>query len=85
MKTTVSTKGQIVLPSPLRRRFGIVAGDVLDVAASGRKILLMRRTPPMAKPRNAVSRLTGLPVVKSGAGAPIITNEMVREAMADFP
>ena len=30
MQTKVSTKGQIVLPGPLRRRLGIRAGDALD-------------------------------------------------------
>jgi AbrB family looped-hinge helix DNA binding protein len=31
MEIRVSTKGQVVLPDPLRRRLGILAGDLLDV------------------------------------------------------
>jgi len=30
MQTKVSTKGQVVLPGPLRRRLGIRAGDPLE-------------------------------------------------------
>jgi AbrB family looped-hinge helix DNA binding protein len=32
MQTRVSTKGQVVLPAPIRRRLGIQAGDPLDIA-----------------------------------------------------
>ena len=32
MQTKVSTKGQIVLPAPLRNRLGIRAGDSLDIS-----------------------------------------------------
>ncbi len=31
MKTTVSEKGQITIPKPLRKRLGIAAGQVLEV------------------------------------------------------
>jgi len=40
MQTKVSTKGQIVLPGPLRRRLGIRAGDSLDVAIEKDRIVL---------------------------------------------
>jgi AbrB family looped-hinge helix DNA binding protein len=30
MKTTVTTKGQVTIPAPLRRKFKIGAGTVLD-------------------------------------------------------
>jgi len=30
MQTKISTKGQVVLPGPIRRRLGLQAGDPLD-------------------------------------------------------
>jgi AbrB family looped-hinge helix DNA binding protein len=32
MQTKVSTKGQVVLPGPLRRKLGVLAGDAMDVS-----------------------------------------------------
>ena len=48
MQTKVSTKGQIVLPGPLRRRLGIRAGDALE-ANIGRPYL----DPELKAPRKA--------------------------------
>ena len=45
MKTTVSTKGQIVLPAEFRQRDGIEAGQAFDVERIDRgEYLLKRRT-----------------------------------------
>jgi AbrB family looped-hinge helix DNA binding protein len=41
MKTRVSSKGQIVLPSELRKRFGIEAGDELGVVEWGGAVFLV--------------------------------------------
>jgi AbrB family looped-hinge helix DNA binding protein len=43
MQTKVSTKGQIVLPGPIRRRLGIRAGDPLDAAIEAGRIVLTPR------------------------------------------
>jgi AbrB family looped-hinge helix DNA binding protein len=40
MVTKVSTKGQVVLPSAIRRRLGLQPGDALDVKAEGERIIL---------------------------------------------
>lgn len=40
METTVTTKGQIVIPSSLRRKYGIKVGTRLIVEDDGEKILL---------------------------------------------
>jgi len=42
MQTKVSTKGQVVLPGPLRRRLGIRAGDPLEANIEGGRIVLTR-------------------------------------------
>lgn len=47
MKTTVSTKGQIILPAEIRQRDGIEPGQEFDVERIDRgEYRLVRREPP---------------------------------------
>jgi len=85
MQTKVSTKGQIVLPGPFRRRLGIRAGDPLDAKIEAGRIVL---TPGKTRPRKAriiKDPVTGLPVLSGGPGAPVLTSKEVEEILADFP
>jgi len=85
MTTKVSTKGQVVLPGPLRRKLGIRAGDALDAKVEAGRIVL---TPQRRRPHRArIIRdpISGLPVLTVGADAPILTSKRVREILADFP
>ncbi len=86
MQTKVSTKGQIVLPGPLRRRLGIRAGDSLDVAVENDRIVL---TAPKKKTRYKAKiikdPITGFSVIDVGPDAPVLTSKMVRELLVDFP
>ena len=79
MQTKVSTKGQVVLPGPLRRRLGIRAGDPLEVdVESGRIVLTPRRArPPRAK--IVTDRITGLPVLSAGPDAPVLSSKEIEE------
>ena len=43
MKTTVSEKGQITIPKPLRVRLGLRKGQVLDVSERKGKLVLAKR------------------------------------------
>jgi AbrB family looped-hinge helix DNA binding protein len=83
--TRVSTKGQVVLPLPIRRRLGIQAGDALDATVEDGRIMLTPQPKKKFKARLTTDKRTGLPVLSFGPGAPILTNEMVREMLADFP
>jgi len=85
MKTKVSTKGQIVLPGPLRRKLGICAGDSLDIAVEQNRIVLS--APRKTKYTASIIKdpLTGFPVIDVGPDAPILTSEMVRELLVEFP
>ena len=86
MQTKVSTKGQIVLPGPLRRRLGIRAGDSLDVAVEKDRIVLTapkKRT--HSKARIIKDPITGFPVIDVGPDAPVLTSKIVRELLVDFP
>jgi AbrB family looped-hinge helix DNA binding protein len=72
MQTRVSTKGQVVLPGPLRRRLGILAGDPLDVNVEGGRIILTPRTKRPHRVRIISDPVTGLPVLNAGIDAPVL-------------
>lgn len=85
MRTKVSTKGQIVLPGPLRRRLGIRAGDPLDANIEAGRIIL---TPQKKRPRRGriiVDPLTGMLALSAGIDAPPLSSKEVEEILANFP
>jgi AbrB family looped-hinge helix DNA binding protein len=85
MQTRVSTKGQVVLPAPVRNRLGIRAGDSLGISVEKDRIVL---TPPPRKkyePRIVKDPITGFIAMDLGPDAPVLTSEMVREMLAEFP
>jgi AbrB family looped-hinge helix DNA binding protein len=85
MQTRVSTKGQIVLPGPLRRRLGIRAGDPLDVDVEGQRIVLTMRHERSRRAKIISDPVTGLPVLSAGADAPVLSSKDVDEILANFP
>ena len=85
MQTKVSTKGQIVLPGPIRRKLGIRAGDPLDVSIDAGRIVLTTRKKRRRKAKIVTDPITGLPVLDVGPDAPILTSKQVEEMLADFP
>ena len=85
MQTRVSTKGQIVLPGPIRRKLGIVSGDPLDVTVERGRIVLTQVSKPKFEARMVVDPVTGFLAIDVGPDAPTLTNEMVRELLKDFP
>jgi AbrB family looped-hinge helix DNA binding protein len=85
MKTRVSTKGQVVLPVPIRRQLGLRAGDPLDAKVHrGRIVLTPRRTRPQ-KVSIIADPLTGLPVLSAGPEAPPLSSKQVEEILSNFP
>lgn len=85
MQTRVSTKGQIVLPGPVRRKLGIQTGDAMDVSVEGGRIVLMPHRKKMRKGRIVTDSITGLPVLSVGKDAPTLSSREVAEILADFP
>jgi AbrB family looped-hinge helix DNA binding protein len=85
MQTRVSTKGQIVLPGPIRRRLGIRAGDPLDAEIEAGSIILTPLKKRPHKGRIISDPLTGLPVLSAGADAPVLSSKEVEEILANFP
>jgi AbrB family looped-hinge helix DNA binding protein len=85
MMAKVSTKGQMVIPGPIRRRLGIRAGDSLEAKIEAGRIVL---TPH--KKRSLVARIvsdpvTGLPVLSAGPDAPTLSSREVAEIVAELP
>jgi AbrB family looped-hinge helix DNA binding protein len=85
MQTKVSTKGQVVLPGPIRRKLGIRAGDPLDANIEEGRIVLTPRRKQTFEAKIIEDPITGLPVLYAGPDAPELTSEMVAEMLADFP
>jgi AbrB family looped-hinge helix DNA binding protein len=85
MKTKVSTKGQVVLPGPLRRRLDIRAGDALDVDVKNGQIVLSLRSKRTRAVKLVIDPVTGLPALTAGPKAPALSNKEVEEILANFP
>ena len=85
MNTKVSTKGQVVLPSPVRRRLGIQAGDALDIHIEEGRVVLTPRKRGSGQARMTNDPITGLPVLSAGPDAPVLTSKQVEEMLSDFP
>ena len=85
MQTKVSTKGQVVLPGPIRRKLGIRAGDPLDANIEDGRIVLTPHRKRAFEAKIIEDPITGLPVLYAGPDAPELTSEMVAEMLADFP
>lgn len=85
MQTKVSTKGQVVLPSPIRRKLGIRAGDSLDANIERGRIVLSPRTKRPYRARIVRDPVTGLPALSAGPEAPTLTSKEVEEIIASFP
>ena len=85
MQTKVSTKGQVVLPGPIRRSLGLRAGDSLDANIEAGRIVLTPARKAHLKPAIIEDPVLGIPVLTFGNDAPVLTSEQVEEILADFP
>jgi AbrB family looped-hinge helix DNA binding protein len=85
MQTRVSTKGQVVLPSPIRRKLGLRPGDSLEAEVKDGSVVLTPRRKRSRKSRIVIDTLTGLPALTAGPDAPILTSQEVEEMLSDFP
>jgi AbrB family looped-hinge helix DNA binding protein len=85
MQTKLSTKGQIVLPSSIRQKLGLQAGDRLEAEIQGDRVTLTPRRKRARKPRIVADRLTKLPVLSAGPDAPPLTSDQVHAIFDEFP
>ena len=85
METKISTKGQVVLPAPVRRKVGLRAGDALEVTAESGRIVLTPRRARRRKARMLDDPITGLPVLSAGPDSPTLSSKEVDEILSTFP
>jgi AbrB family looped-hinge helix DNA binding protein len=85
MQTKVSTKGQVVLPGPLRRRLDIRPGDPLDANIEDGRIVLTPRRKRLHRIKMVTDPVTGLPALSAGPKAPTMSSKEVEESLANFP
>jgi AbrB family looped-hinge helix DNA binding protein len=85
MQTKVSTKGQVVLPGPLRRRLDIRPGDPLEVDIQDGRIVLTPRKKRSHQVKLVIDPVTGLPALSAGPNAPTLSSKEVEEILTNFP
>jgi AbrB family looped-hinge helix DNA binding protein len=78
MTTTLSSKGQIVIPSEIRRKLGLPEGAVISCEVVDGKIIL---DPEPARAKATLSVEGGKPVLVAPQGAPEMTPELVKEIL----
>lgn len=85
METTLSSKGQVVLPAAVRRRLGLNTGAALDVEVDKDRVVLTPMHSGTSPIKRETDPATGFPVLDFEEPTAPITSEQVKELMADFP
>lgn len=75
-KVKVSPKGQVVIPKPLRDRFGIKEGQVVQVEESKRGVLVMKSE------ENPLKAMAGLFEGKTGKSSTELVRDIRKESEA---
>jgi AbrB family looped-hinge helix DNA binding protein len=82
----MSTKGQIVVPKEIREKAGIGPGDRLEISLEGQIVQLKRLGEPERRKLSiAYDKKTGLPHFVVPKDAPPLTDEWVKQQLAEFP
>jgi len=80
--STLSTKGQLVIPAPLRRALNLRAGDKVEMKLEGHKLVLQRSAPRGARlKRGRFGRL----VLMAAEDSPPMTTANVIALLEELP
>ena len=85
MTTTLSSKGQVVLPQKVRSRLRLVPGAKFECEIQGDIILLKPQAPRKTRTRHVLDEISGLRVTKRTKSGTRVTSDMVRAMLVDFP
>jgi AbrB family looped-hinge helix DNA binding protein len=80
--STLSTKGQLVIPTQYRRALNLRPGDKVEVTLEGHRLILERRSGRAAK---LTRGRFGRPVLVSAPNAPAITTASVNAILDELP
>jgi AbrB family looped-hinge helix DNA binding protein len=83
--TTLSSKGQVVLPRLVRSKLHLAPGAKLFCEIKGDSVVLTPEHPQQWTREYVTDPLTGLRVTKASIDSEPVTTEMVKELLADFP
>lgn len=78
MTTTLSSKGQVVIPAEIRKKLGLPEGAVISCELVDGKIVL---DPEPARTRASLANEGERPVLVAPEGAPEMTPELVKEIL----
>ena len=85
MITTLSSKGQVVLPRVARAKLHLVSGTKFECTIQGDSIVLTPQNVRKSSPQLIEDKKTGLIVTQSPSEIGLVTNEMIRNLLLDFP
>ena len=85
MTTTLSSKGQVVLPKAARDKLRLRSGAKLLCRVRGESIVLIPQGIPASEPRIVRDPKSGLLVTLAPPDHPRITSDHVHAALAGFP
>lgn len=83
--TTLSRKGQVVLPRLVRSRLHLTPGTRFQCLVHGGSVVLTPEMPQKRVKKYITDPATGLRVTKAHRGAEPVTSDMVRALLEDFP
>lgn len=84
MQATLSTKGELLIPASLLKRYGLRAGGTVILEARAREIALLPATDLHGKAR-LVQGPNGTLLLEAPADAPPMNAEVVKQMLEDFP
>lgn len=84
MTTTLSAKGQIVIPRAIRAQDDLHAGDDFVIERIGPGRIVLERISRRAQDATIVRRKNALPVIRTPKGAPRLTSEAVKALEVDL-
>ena len=85
METTLSTKGQVVVPQGARRKLALRPGTKFTCRVTAGSIVLTPQSPRPGRLRLIREPATGLTITQGPANGPKVTSDHVRALRAGFP
>ena len=83
--TRLSSKGQVVLPRLVRSKLGLAPGAELLCEVRGDCVVLTPQGVPNRIKEYVTDPVSGLRVAKRMMGSDLVSSEMVKELLEEFP